>query len=146
MAGTGLSRQGSGTTTEVVADRTGVPLGPRGVSQGEYHPQTHRTSRGEETMNKKAQTRLEQLKLALHGVAAPFSCEGTFVPDKPVTIVFKDDTRFEVVRARSSFDQERESRPLLEQCKPAPFGAGKKTRYHRSVRDAFQLKAEGEEF
>jgi hypothetical protein len=97
-------------------------------------------------MNKKAQTKLEQLKLALHGVTAPFSCEGTFVPDKPVTIVFKDNTRFEVVRARSSFDQERESRPLLDHCKPAPFGAGKRTRYDRSVRDALQLKAEGEAF
>src|SRR5436305_442490 len=102
-----------------------------------------RTNRGDETMNKKAQTNLEQLKLALHGLTAPFSCEGTFVPDKPVTIVFKDNTRFEVVRAKSSFDQERELGPLLDHCKPAPFGAGKRTRYDPSVRDALQLKAEG---
>jgi hypothetical protein len=97
-------------------------------------------------VNKTAQRKLDQLKLALHGVTAPFSCEGAFVPDKPVTIVFKDNTRLEVVRAKSSFDQERELGPLLEHCKPAPFGAGKKTRYDRSVRDALQLKAEGGAF
>src|SRR5262249_5837376 len=97
-------------------------------------------------MNKKAEAKLDQLKLALHGVAAPFSCEGTFVPDKPVTLVFKDSTRFEVVRANSSYDEERGLGPLLEHCKPAPFGTGKRTRYDRSVRDALQLKAEGEAF
>src|SRR5262249_1900733 len=105
-----------------------------------------RTSQGDETMNKKAQTKLDKLKLALHGETAPFSCEGAFVPDKAVTIVFKDNTRFEVVRAKSSFDQERELGPLLGHCKPAPFGAGKRTRYDRSVRDALQLKAEREAF
>jgi hypothetical protein len=93
-------------------------------------------------MNKKAQTAIENLRLAIHGVTAPFSCEGTFVPDKPVTLVFKDRTRSEVVRAKSSFDQEHELKPLLEFCKPAPFGEGKKTRYDRRVRDALQLKAE----
>ena len=31
---------------------------------------------------------------------------------------------------------------MLEHCKPAPFGDGKKTRYDRNVRDALQLKAE----
>jgi hypothetical protein len=97
-------------------------------------------------VNKKAQAKLEQLKLALHGVSAPFSCEGAFVPDEPVTIVFKDSTRFEIVRAKNAFDQERESGPLLKHCKPAPFGAGKRTQYDSSVRDALQLKAEGEAF
>jgi hypothetical protein len=63
-----------------------------------------------------------------------------------VTIVFKDDTRFVVARAKSSFDQEREMGPLLEHCKAAPFGAGKRTQYDRSVRDALQLNAEGGAF
>jgi hypothetical protein len=93
-------------------------------------------------MSNKVQTTLENLRLALHGVTSPFSCEGTFVPDNPVTIVFKDQTKFEVVRAKSSFDQESELRPLLEHCQPAPFGHGKRTRYDRKVRDALQLKAE----
>ena len=84
-------------------------------------------------MSQKAQTTLENLRLALHGVTSPFSCEGTLVPDKPVTLVFKDQTRFEVIRAKSAFDQKNELRPLLEHCKPAPFGEGKKTRYDRSV-------------
>ena len=97
-------------------------------------------------MSKTAQSTLENLRLALHGVTSPFSCEGTLVPDKPVTLVFKDRTRFEVIRAKSAFDQEKGLKPLLEYCKPAPFGDGKKTRYDRMVRDALQLKAEGKGF
>jgi hypothetical protein len=75
-------------------------------------------------------------------VTSPFSCEGTFVPDKPVTLAFKDQTRFKVIRAKTAFDQKNELGPLLEHCKLAPFGEGKKTRYDRTVRDALQLKAE----
>lgn len=97
-------------------------------------------------MNQKAQTKLDQLKFALHGVTAPFSCGGTLVPNNPVTIVFKDETRVEVVRSNNSFDQEREMGSLLEHCKPASFGAGKRTRYDRTVRDALQLNAEGGAF
>jgi len=93
-------------------------------------------------MSQKAVTTLENLRLALHGVSSPFSCEGTFVPDKPVTLVFKDRTRFEVNRAKSAFDQKTDLKPLLEHCKPAPFGDGKKTRYDRGIRDALQLKGE----
>ena len=93
-------------------------------------------------MSKSAPTTVENLQLAIHGVTAPFSCEGTFVSDKPVTFVFKDRTRFEVIPAKSSFEQKKELNPLLEHCKPAPFGDGKKTRYNRAVRDAFQLMAD----
>ena len=63
-------------------------------------------------MSQKAQTTLENLRLALHGVTSPFSCEGTLVPDKPVTLVFKDQTRFEVIRAKSAFDQKNESEAI----------------------------------
>src|SRR5438270_9512043 len=100
------------------------------------------STRRTEAMNQQAQAKLENLRLAIHGVTAPFSCEGTFVPDKPVAFVFKGKTRVEVLRAKNAFDQKNELKPLLEQCKPAPFGEGRKTRYDRSVRDAFQLKAE----
>jgi hypothetical protein len=93
-------------------------------------------------MSKKAQTTLENLQLAIHGVTAPFACEGTFAADKPVTFVFKDKTRFEVVRAINAYEQKKELNPLLQHCKTAPFGDGKKTRYDRTVRDALQLKAE----
>ena len=93
-------------------------------------------------MSKKAQSTLENLQLAIHGVTAPFSCEGTCLPKQPVTFVFGDQTRFEVSRATSAFEQKNELKPLLEHCKPAPFGDGKKTRYDRNVRDALQLKAE----
>lgn len=57
-------------------------------------------------------------------------------------MIFKDETRFAVIRAEDSFEQQKELEPLIEHCKPAPFGAGKKTRYDRTVRDALQLKAE----
>jgi hypothetical protein len=93
-------------------------------------------------MRRKVQSTLEKLRLAIHGVTAPFSCEGTCVPEMPVIIVFKDRTRFEVTRAKDAFAQKNELKPLLEHCKPAPFGDGKKTRYDRNVRDALQLKAE----
>jgi hypothetical protein len=93
-------------------------------------------------MSEETPATLEKLRLAIHGVTAPFSCEGAFVPDRPVALVFKDKTRIEVVRAKNAYDQKNELRPLLDQCKPAPFGEGRKTRYDRNVRDAFQLKAE----
>jgi hypothetical protein len=94
-------------------------------------------------MSKIKQSTLEDLRLAIHGVTAPFSCEGTFVPKNPVILVFKDQSRFEVTRSDKAFEQKNELKPLLEHCKPAPFGDGKKTRYNRAVRDALQLKAEG---
>lgn len=93
-------------------------------------------------MAETAQVALENLRLAIHGVTAPFSCAGTFVPDKPVELVFKDRSRFAVVRAKDAFDQTNTMKPLFDHCKPAPFGDGKKTRYDRRVRDALQLKAE----
>ncbi len=93
-------------------------------------------------MGRKAQSTLEDLRLVIHGVIAPFSCEGTFVPKKPVIFVFRDQSQFEVIRAKNAFEQKSELKPLLEHCKPAPFGDGKKTRYDRTVRDALQLKAE----
>src|SRR5262249_38228121 len=95
-----------------------------------------------EAMSQKAQTTLENLRLAIHGVTSQFCCEGTFIPDKPVTLIFKDQTKSQVIRARSAFDQMNELKPLLDHCKPAPFGEGKRTRYDRRVRDALQLKAE----
>jgi hypothetical protein len=93
-------------------------------------------------MSKKTRSALEQLQLAIHGVTAPFSCDGTCVPKKPVTFVFGDQTRFEVTRGINTLEQKNELKVLLEHCKPAPFGDGKKTRYDRNVRDALQLKAE----
>ena len=93
-------------------------------------------------MTKIAPTTLDHLRLAIHGVTSPFACEGTFVPDRPANIVFKDRSRFEVDRAKDSYGQNVESKHLLSRCKPAPFGEGKKTRYNRTVRDALQLNAE----
>ena len=116
---------GAGRTASGVTDREGTMA-----------------SRKSKITSKKAQSTLENLQLAIHGVTAPFSCEGTFVPDSPVTLIFKDRTRFEVIRAKNAFEQKNELKPLLEHCKPAPFGDGKKTRYDRTVRDALQLKAE----
>lgn len=97
-------------------------------------------------MSRRTQSTLESLRLVLHGVTSPFACEGTVAPEGPVTIAFKDRTRFEVVRAPSVFDQKNLLKPLLERCQPAPFGDGKTTRYDRRVRDAFQLKAESGSF
>jgi hypothetical protein len=97
-------------------------------------------------MSTEVQSTLESLRLAIHGLAAPFSCEGTSVPQKSVTFVFRDRTRFQIIRGKDPFEQNDKLKPLLEHCKPAPFGDGKKTRYDRHVRDALQLKAEGGAF
>lgn len=94
-------------------------------------------------MKQNTSATLEELRLVLHGVTVPFHCEGTFVPQKPVTLVFKNQKTFTVVRAAATYQQQNELRPLLKHCETAPFGAGKQTRYDRNVRDAFQLKAAG---
>ena len=97
-------------------------------------------------MSRTTQSTLEKLQRAIHGVTAPFSCAGTFDADKPITFVFKDRSRFEVVRAKDAREQKSALQPLLDHCRPAPFGDGKRTRYDRSVRDALQLKAENKAF
>jgi hypothetical protein len=86
---------------------------------------------------------LEGLQHAVHGLRAPFTCGGTLVPEQPVTLCFSDNTQIAVLRARDTFEQEQTLRPLVERCATAAFGMGRKTRYDRSVRDAFQIKAEG---
>lgn len=93
-------------------------------------------------MSRGTSSTLDRLMHAIHGVAAPFSCEGTFTPEAPVTFVFKDRSRFVVERAKNDFEQKTLLQPLLAHCKPAPFGDGKKTRYDQRVRDALQLKSE----
>lgn len=93
-------------------------------------------------MRKNARSALEDLRLAIHGVTAPFSCEGTFDPGEPVTLVFRDGSRFAVTRAKDEYGQREALGPLIKHCKPAPFGAGNVTRYDRAVRDAMQLMAE----
>jgi hypothetical protein len=89
---------------------------------------------------------LEGLRHAVHGLRAPFTCGGTLVPEKPVTLGFPDNTQIAVLRAKDTFEQERILRPLVERCTAAAFGMGRKTRYDRAVRDALQIKAEGGAF
>jgi hypothetical protein len=89
---------------------------------------------------------LEDLRHAVHGINAPFACGGTFLPDSPIALCFKDQTPFPVQRASNAFEQERQLAPLIQQCTPAPFGRGRQTRFNRTVRDALQLKAEGGAF
>ena len=89
---------------------------------------------------------LEDLRHAVHGLRAPFTCGGTLVPEQPVTLCFPDSTQIPVLRARDTFEQERLLRPLVERCAVAAFGIGRKTRYDRTVRDALQIKAEGDAF
>ena len=89
---------------------------------------------------------LEDLRHAVHGLSAPFTCGGTLVPEQPVTLCFRDNTQIPVMRATNAFEQERLLDPLIKRCSAAAFGVGRKTRYDRTVRDALQLKAEGDAF
>ncbi len=92
------------------------------------------------------QALLEGLRHAVHGIRAPFACGGTLVPEQPVAICFPDKTQIPVLRAKNTYEQQQLLQPLVNRCKPAPFGMGRKTRYDRTVRDALQIKAEGGAF
>lgn len=87
------------------------------------------------------ETRLEELRWAIHGVKAPFSSAGSFVPDKPFALVFRDESRFTVERAANGCEQVKTLQPLLNRCQPATFGDKRRTRFDRTVRDAVPLKA-----
>ena len=89
---------------------------------------------------------LEELRYAVHGLCAPFACGGTLVPDQPLTLCFRDRTQLPLLRAPRVYEQEQLLQPLVQRCTPAPFGKGRQTRYDRSVRNALQLKAEGDAF
>src|SRR4029434_6051342 len=89
---------------------------------------------------------LEDLRYAVHGLGAPFACGGTLVPGQPLTLCFRDKTPLPVLRAPRVYEQEQLLQPLVQRCTPAPFGKGRQTRYDRSVRNALQLKAEGDAF
>jgi hypothetical protein len=69
---------------------------------------------------------LEALRYAVHGISAPFTCGGTFVPEQPTTIGFPDQTEIPVLRAKSTYEQVEQLRPLVKRCQPAPFGKGRK--------------------
>ena len=99
---------------------------------------------GKETSHE--QLLLESLRYAVHGLNAPFSCSGTFLPREPVAIRFPDKTQILVARKNNTFEQEQVLRPLVARCKPARFGKGRKTLYNRSVRDALQLQADNGAF
>ncbi len=92
------------------------------------------------------QERLEELRNAVHGVRAPFACDGSYIPKKLVTLRFRDKTEIQIARARNLFEQAEKLAPLVKRCEPSPFGMGRKTRYDRNVRDALQLKAENDAF
>lgn len=99
-----------------------------------------------EEKNDYVQQRLEELRHALRGVKAPFVCDGSFLPKRPVTLEFQDKTKIPVLPAKNAYEQTQQLESLVRRCKPAPFGEGRKTRYDRSVRDALQLKADDSGF
>ena len=97
-------------------------------------------------LDKHSAALVDELRLAVHGLAAPFACGGSFLPKVPPRLVFKDQTALTVERAANAFEQAQQLAPLVARCAPAPFGQGRKTRYDRRVRHAFQLNAAGGAF
>ena len=89
---------------------------------------------------------IEELSNLVHGIAAPFVCGGSLVPEAPVTLRFKDGVQVPITRLERGMDPHTALEPLLARCSPAPFGKGRKTLYNRRVRDALHLKAEGGAF
>lgn len=84
---------------------------------------------------------VERLRMAIHGVSAPFVCDGAFTTKKPVTFVFRDGDRFEMTPVPTAHAQASALQPLLERCKRAPFGDGRRTRFDQRVRNALQIEA-----
>jgi hypothetical protein len=85
--------------------------------------------------------KLEQLRLAIHGVNAPFYIAGKYIPQEPITLRFKDRTTFVVERAVNNLQQVAELQPLINRCSPATFGDKRRNRLDRMIRDAMQLMA-----
>ena len=88
------------------------------------------------------ESQLQKLRLAIHGVSAPFFATGTYTPSVQPTLRFKDETSFVVQLSKSQYDQVAALKPLIDRCKPATFGDNRKNRIDRTVRDALQLKSE----
>ena len=56
---------------------------------------------------KHKQALLEDLRHAVHGLRAPFTCGGTLVPAQPVTLRFPENIQVPVLRANDTFEQDR---------------------------------------
>jgi hypothetical protein len=56
----------------------------------------------------------EGLRHAVHGLRAPFTYDGTLVPEQPVTLRFPDNTQVPVLCAKDAFEQERLLQSLVE--------------------------------
>ncbi len=92
------------------------------------------------------ESRLEQLRLAIHGVNAPFFASGKYIPQAPIALRFKDGTRFVMERAVDNMEQVSVLQPLIDRCTPATFGDKRRNRLDRKIRDAMQLMAAAGEF
>lgn len=89
-------------------------------------------------------SQLDRLRLAIHGINAPFCCSGSFLPLKPVVLRFRDASSFEFQLPKGRYNQIDVLKPLIERCTPATFGDKRRTRYDPEVRKAIQLKAESD--
>ncbi|MCC6644097.1 MAG: hypothetical protein IT374_00795 [Polyangiaceae bacterium] len=89
---------------------------------------------------------LSALANAVRGISSPFACGGSVLVRKPPDIRVRGGHLFSVTPAKNGHDQERLNERLHACCAPAKFGAGRATRYDRSVREAVQLDAAGGAF
>lgn len=89
---------------------------------------------------------LDALSNAVRGITSPFVCSGSVVVRRAPEISLEDGRLFSVTPAESPYDQAALNEGLSRACAPAKFGAGRRTRYDRSVRDAVQLNASGGAF
>jgi hypothetical protein len=65
--------------------------------------------------------------------------------DRPLTLRFADGVSFVVQPGPDDTPWNAPSlAPLIQRCDPAPFGKGRSTRYDRRVRNALQLRAQGD--
>jgi hypothetical protein len=86
------------------------------------------------------------LRDILAGITSPFYCTGRTVLGSAPGIKFQDNTLFSIVPTASTANAEASLKPLLDRLSPAPFGEGSVTKFDPNVRNALQLKAEGNVF
>src|SRR5690349_1553936 len=86
---------------------------------------------------------VRRLATAVAGVSKPFACSGTFLPNKPVALRFKNGKRVGVRRLEDREDPRKALASLLERCRPATFGARDRTLQEPEIRNALQLRAVG---
>jgi len=79
-----------------------------------------------DSTNKREAQLLTEISDLVHGVTMPFACGGTLVPNKPVTLRFKDGVSIPVRRTDRDEAGSATLDDLVARCTPAPLGRARR--------------------